>query len=228
MIIIIDDNNNDKDKDNNDNRKNKAVGVRGPCCPFGCCCCSCLYTGVSTINHLVPPSLYFLLHSTSPTHCASHIQHPILHHSSSHTPCRSCTGRAAYPASLFTTAPLDTLLASLSAFPQPPPPGRPLPTAAAPLTHPVLSLVGLTCELPGGRGWAVKDLHLSLQAGGGRAAVMGRSGCGKTTLCRALAGLRGLRGGNVVMPPRDKVDGVVWRCWQFVAGDMSRFCVVDP
>ncbi len=49
---------------------------------------------------------------------------------------------------------------------------------------------------------AVEDLHFDL-APGETLGVLGESGCGKTALARALAGLQGIGGGGVVLAGRD-------------------------
>ena len=125
--------------------------------------------------------------------------------------CTNSTGRAAYPASLFTTAPLATLMAALTSTSHMP--------AMDPITPPVLALTALSVALPGpppgsppgvlqgppSGQWVVRDMHLVVQPGGDSLLIEGPSGCGKTTLCRALAGLYQRASGQVVMPPRQSV-----------------------
>lgn len=68
----------------------------------------------------------------------------------------------------------------------------------APIATPALRIRGAAVEFPvqGGRIRAVDDVDLEVQPGEAMA-VVGESGCGKTTLARAVLGLQPLAGGEI-------------------------------
>lgn len=77
-----------------------------------------------------------------------------------------------------------------------------------PATRAVLSVRRLRVEFPaarwsrGGPAQAVEDVHFDLSPGE-TLGILGETGCGKTALARALAGLQAVDGGGVVFDGRD-------------------------
>src|SRR5580704_9861821 len=68
------------------------------------------------------------------------------------------------------------------------------------MTTPILQVedASVTFKLPGGEIKAVDHVSLSIEPGE-TLAVVGESGCGKTTLARAVLGLQPLSGGSITL-----------------------------
>lgn len=87
------------------------------------------------------------------------------------------------------------------------------------MKKPILSVNNLNVALPGARG-ILSDINFVLPAGS-TTAIIGESGCGKTTLCKALLGLLGRKfsvSGNITIGSRDGLNTTL------NPGDSDSFC----
>ncbi len=90
---------------------------------------------------------------------------------------------------------IHNLVTSRPALPELPDPGLP------PVARPAFSLRGLTFRYPGVSHPALEDIHLEL--GPGIHGITGRTGSGKSTLCRLLARLQPVRDHQLFFDNRD-------------------------
>ena len=113
------------------------------------------------------------------------------------------TGTSCYPATLFTTAPLQQLCEAMAAASEPPSPAHELQSRPQQHAPPLLSIWGLSCRTQAGVP-IVEGLSVELPAAGALL-VEGPSACGKSTLLQVLAGLRPSFRGNFALPPQEQV-----------------------